>query len=309
MWPVMEGFLKNEGVEYELVQCEGSLSQKVQEVLNKFNREENVGKFVIAGLGGDGTHHALINGIMNFRDKKPDAFIPPYAIIPFGTGNNIAKSFGLDPGFGNINRCIESAVKTAVHGENHQVDLGKVDGRWFLDAFTVGVDAHILAGRNRDRAAFSKNSLSYRLFKGYPLYLYNTIKSLWKCNSVHAEITVDGKKWYSGKFFNLVINNTAIYAGELDLTDSAPADDGLLDAVVFSGSLNYLRRYLLGHRYLPRQMRVLSSKTQRSMEHIRGKTFEIELQKPLLCQIAGEELPLGDNFKVKTFPGILTIKT
>ena len=304
MWPVMEEFLKKEDVEYELVKAEGDLIQNIVELLEKQDGDD----WLIAGLGGDGTHHALINGIMKFRDKYPEAKIPPYAIIPFGTGNNIAKSFGLDPLFGNIKSCLETAVKTAVHGEDHQVDLGKVDGRWFLDAFTVGIDAHILAGRNRDRAALTKNSLAYRLFKGYPLYLYNTIKSLWVCKSVNAKITVDGKQWHTGKFYNLVINNTSIYAGELDLTDSAPADDGLLDAVVFSGSLDYLRRYLLGHRYLPKQVRTLSSKARQAMEHIRGKTFEIELEKPVLCQIAGEELPAGDKFKVETFPGILTIR-
>lgn len=308
MWPVMEGFLQREEVEYDLIREEGDLTKKVEELLGQLKTAEDINDIVIAGLGGDGTHHALINGIMAFHEKHPDEKIPAYAIIPFGTGNNIAKSFGLDPAFGNFKASIELAVKTAVQGKNHQVDLGKIDGRWFLDAFTVGIDAHILAGRNRDREAFTKNSLAYRLFKGYPLYVTNTFKSLWQCHPVHADIVVDGKSWYSGSFFNLVINNTAIYAGELDLTDSAPADDGLLDAVVFSGSLDYLRRYLLAHRYLPKQVRTLSSRAKRNMAHIRGKTFEIALEKPILSQIDGEELPAGDSFKVETFPGILTIK-
>jgi len=307
MWPLMEKFLKNESVEYELIQYQGDLRQKVQDILENLKKEDDINNFVIAGIGGDGTHHALINGIMNFRDKNPKAHIPPYAIIPLGTGNNIAKSFGLVQA-GNIKASIETAVKIAIHGENHQVDLGKINGRWFLDAFTVGVDAHILAGRNRDRAAFTKNSLAYRLLKGYPLYLYNTVKSLWKCKPLYADISVDGKKWHSGPIFNLVINNTSIYAGELDLTDFAPADDGFLDAVVFTGTLDYLRRYLFAHRYLPKAVRTLSFEAQRSIQHIRGKTFEIELERPTLNQIAGEELPLGKSFKVETFPEILTIK-
>ena len=305
----MENFLKTENVDYELIQCEGSLSQKVQEILEQLDCKGDVDKFVISGLGGDGTHHALINGIMRFREKSPSARIPPYAIIPFGTGNNIAKSFGLNPGFGNISTSIKSAVKMALHGENHQVDLGKVNDRWFLDAFTIGIDAHILTGRNRDRTNFTKNSLTYRLLKGYPLYLCNTIKSLWKCHPVRAKISVDGKKWYSGSFFNLVINNTAIYAGELDLTDSAPADDGLLDAVIFTGAIDYLQRYLFAYRYLPKPLRTLSRKTRQNTKHIRGKKFEIKLEKPLPCQIAGEELPPDDNFKIETFSGILTIKS
>ena len=308
MWPIMEDCLQQEGVDYELIREEGDLTAKIEELLGQLKTAKDKNEVVIAGLGGDGTHHALINGIMAFREKHPDFQVPAYAIIPLGTGNNIAKSFGLDPAFGNIKASIEQAVRIAVHGEDHRVDLGRIDGRWFLDAFTVGIDAHILAGRNRDRAALINNTLAYRLFKGYPLYLYNTFKSLWRCHSVRAEIKIDGEDWYRGNFYNLVINNTAIYAGELDLTDSAPADDGLLDAVVFSGSMDYLRRYLLAHRYLPRQVRTLSSGARRNMRHKRGRTFEISIGQPLLCLVDGEELPSGDNFKVETFPGILTIK-
>lgn len=308
LWPIMEEYLKQKEIPYELIQHEGDLCVKAEEVLEQLHRDGQFKEAVIAGLGGDGTHHALINGIMSFRDKNPDVEVPAYAIIPFGTGNNIAKSFGFDPHFGNIHACIESAVETAMYGDDQLVDLGKVDGRWFLDAFTVGIDAHILSGRNRDRADLIKNHLAYRLFKGYPLYVLNTLKSLWVCKPLQAEISVDSEKWHSGKFYNLVINNTAIYAGELDLTDSAPADDGLLDAVIFTGSIDYLRRYLLGHRYLPKPVRNLSSRARKNMAHIRGKTFEIELEKPILCQIAGEELPRGKSFKIETFPNILKIK-
>ena len=306
MLPVMETFLQSENVEYEFFTKDEDLGEKIHKVLVKVQEEKQ--DVVIAGLGGDGTHHALINGIMSFRDLHPDLTIPPYAIIPLGTGNNIAKSFGLVPMGTTITSILKSALKIAIHGVDEKVDLGKVDGRWFLDAFTVGIDAHILAGRNRDRSALRKNSLSYRLFKGYPLYLYNTLKCLYHCKKVYAEIVVDGEKWHSGNFYNLVINNTAIYAGELDLADSAPADDGYLDAVLFSGSFDYLRRYLLAHRHLPKQLRTLSTKAKRTLEHIRGKTFEVHLKSPMLAQIAGEELSYGKDYHIETFPQIFTIK-
>lgn len=308
LWPIMEACLKGKNVEYELIQHEGDLSAIIQKILKNLDRENLADQTIIAGLGGDGTHHALINGIMSFRDDNPGVLIPSYAIIPFGTGNNIAKSFGLEPVFGNLHNCIAIAVEAAIDGDDHQVDLGRVDNRWFLDAFTVGIDAHILAGRNRDRAELVKNHFAYRLFKGYPLYLFNTLKSLWICKPLQGQVKVDGENWYSGDFFNLVVNNTAIYAGELDLTDNAPADDGLLDAVIFTGSMDYLRRYLLAHRYLPKKVRSLSSKMRKTMSHIRGKTFEIKLEKPIPCQIDGEELPPGKSFRIETFAGILKIK-
>jgi len=306
MRPVMEAFLKSEKVEYEFFIKDEDLEEKVHKVLIEIQKEKQ--DVVIAGLGGDGTHHALINGIMSFRDLHPESTIPPYAIIPLGTGNNIAKSFALILMGATITSILKSALKIAIHGVDKKVDLGRVNGRWFLDAFTVGIDAHILAGRNRDRSALRKNTLLYRLFKGYPLYLYNTVKCLYHYKKIDAEIVVDGEGWHNGFFYNLIINNTAIYAGELDLADSAPADDGYLDAVLFSGSFDYLRRYLLAHRYLPKQLRTLSTKNKRNLEHIRGKNFEIHLESPMLAQIAGEEFPHSKEFYIKTFHKIFTIK-
>lgn len=308
-WPFVESLLKDEGVEYELVLHEGDLRKKTRDVLTDLSSKNELNNAIIAGLGGDGTHHALINGIMDFRAENPSSHpLPPYAIIPLGTGNNIAKSFGLDCGPGKREKSIRKAVATALHGKDHKVDLGKACSLYFLDAFTIGTDAHILAGRNRDKIALSPYRFFYRLFKGYPLYVYNTIKSLGICAPVHGKIEVDGKEWYSGKFFNLVINNSAIYAGEFDLTGMAPADDGELDAIVFTGPVDYLNKYMMGHRYLPKKLRELPQKLARNMHHTRGKTFTIELESELSSQIDGEELPNGKKFKVETLEKILTIK-
>ena len=163
-WPFVEGILKEEGVEYELVLHKGDLREKAEEVLKDLSSKNELQDSVIAGLGGDGTHHALINGIMDFKDKNPDSPLPSYAIIPLGTGNNIAKSFGLDFGPGGRKKSIRKGVTTAVNGEDHKVDLGRAENLYFLDAFTVGTDAHILAGRNRDRIALSPYRIFYKLF-------------------------------------------------------------------------------------------------------------------------------------------------
>lgn len=307
-WPFVERILKDENTEYELVLHKGDLREKTKELLKDLSSKYELQNAVIAGLGGDGTHHAIINGIMDFREKNPESPLPAYAIIPLGTGNNIAKSFGLDFGIGGRKKSIRKGVITAINGKDHQVDLGRAEKLYFLDAFTVGTDADILAGRNRDRLALSPYRFFYKMFKGYPLYIYNTMKSLSTCSKVQGKIEVDGKEWYSGNFYNLIINNSAIYAGEFDLTNMAPADDGELDAIVFTGPVDYLNKYLMSHRYLPKQIRNLPEKMANNMHHTRGKSFKIELESELPSQIDGEELPSGKEFNIETFEKILKIK-
>lgn len=303
-WPEVEKIFNELAINYELVLHEGDLSEKIQELL-KLYRTESV---TFAGVGGDGTHHALINGIMRFKEKNPNAHIPEYAIIPLGTGNNIAKSFGMGSRENLMFNDLRRAVISTVYGADFKLDVGKIGLCYFIDAFTAGIDAHILAGRNRDKSTMEENEFPYKLLKGYPLYIFNTLKSFNRCNPIHGEIEVDGKKWYSGKLFNVIINNTRIYAGEFDLTDSALANDGMLDLLVFTGHADYLQRYLLSHRYLPRKIRSLASANQKFIQHVKGKKFSIRLEKITHAQLDGEEIASSDEFILEIIPEALTIK-
>ena len=209
-WPQVADILAKRGIPFELVEHQGDLAQCAEQYLETKGRPG----LVFAGLGGDGTHMAIINGLMRFRRRHPDRGIPDYTILPFGTGNNLAKSFGMSACRNILRSELRRAVCATAYGARYQVDLGTLDGNYFADAFTVGVDAHILNGRNRDRAAMQRHPLLFRLLKGYPVYGFNCLKSLFRCHPLHAEIMVDGQPWYRGDLFNLIINNSRIYAGQ-----------------------------------------------------------------------------------------------
>lgn len=303
-WPDVERIFKELNIQYELILHRGDLSEKIQELLELYKTDS----VTFAGIGGDGTHHALINGIMRFQEKNTDAHIPDYAIIPLGTGNNIAKSFGMGSLENLMFNDLRRAVIATVYGADFKLDVGKIGLSYFIDAFTAGIDAQILAGRNRDKSTMEENEFLYNLLKGYPLYIFNTLKSFNSCKPIHGEIEVDGEKWYSGELFNVIINNTRIYAGEFDLTDSALANDGMLDLLLFTGHADYLQRYLLSHRYLPRKIRSLASANQKFIRQIKGKRFSIRLGKITPAQLDGEEIPASNEFILEVIPEALTIK-
>jgi len=303
-WKEVEGIFKELDISYELVSHAGDLSVKVLEVLKAGVPEPTT----IVGVGGDGTHNALINGMMKFKESNPSAYLPSYAIIPFGTGNNIAKSFSMSPMENLIFNDIRRAVISTVWGADYKLDLGRIGDRFFADGFACGIDASILKGRDRDKSFFKKIPLLFWMVKGYLIYLYNVMKNLFGYKSVKGEIAIDGEKKYSGKILNIIINNTRIYAGEFDLTDTAYANDGKLDILISKGHASYLRRYLLSHRHFPRKIRKFGSFGEDSIYHIKGKVFKIKFDKPMPAQVDGEQIPDASEFTIETYPSAITLK-
>ncbi len=303
-WKEVEKIFGELNINHELILHRGDLTERILDVLKAGVPDPTC----IVGVGGDGTHNALINGIMKFKEANPGAYIPSYSIIPFGTGNNIAKSFNMSPMENLLFNEIRRAVISTVWGADYRLDLGKIGDRYFVDGFACGIDAGILKGRCRDKAFLQKFPVISWMTRGYLVYLFNVIKNLFGYKSVRGEIEVDGTGRYSGKILNIIINNTRIYAGEFDLTDTAYANDGKLDILISKGFPNYLKRYLLSHRHFPRKIRKLGSFGENSVYHIKGKVFRINLDKPVPAQVDGEQIPDSKEFTIETLPSAITLK-
>ena len=71
---------------------------------------------ILTAVGGDGSVNEIFNGVM-----KRDGAHPRLAIIPAGTGNDIARNIGLYP--------LEAAVKALKSGNERAFDLIRVDGQ------------------------------------------------------------------------------------------------------------------------------------------------------------------------------------
>lgn len=300
-WTQIKRILKDLAFDYRLVKCEGNLSECLHVILREGVKENTR----IAGIGGDGTHCAIINGIFEFSKNHPANFIPSYSIIPLGTGNNLAKSFNIIPQGSSLSDILRKAILGAAYGAKLKVDIGKlVDGLYFVDAFSAGFDAHILAGRNQDIKKLKPNSI----FRGYPVYLFNIIKSLIKYRPVKATATVDGKTVYSGPVFNVLVNNTRIYAGEFDLTDKAVANDGMLDLLIIKGRMDHVRTYLSGIRSFSRWLRGKLSPRDLSERYFKGKKFEFNFSTDVTAQVDGELIQSAKSFSIETVPRAVTLR-
>ncbi len=303
-WPEVAALLDAFGMRHDLL----AEADPEAQVVRRLDREGPQRYAAIAGIGGDGTHAAVINGLMRFRAGRPATDPPPYALIPMGTGNDLAKSFGLTAREDFFVSDLRRAVAAIRYGADYRLDLGRFGDRYFADALTIGLDSAILRERNRRRQDLARRPLARRCLRGYPLYALCAGQRLWRQRPFAARIAVDGAPWYDGSLFNLVINNTRVYGGEFVVCPDAYASDGLLDVAVFSGPSDYLARYLLALRAHPSGVRRLAERLRRSVAVARGAHIAVRLSQPEPLQCDGEELPGRDAVDVSVVPGALRLK-
>lgn len=305
-WPEVAALMESFKLSYELFTVEDQ--PPADAVFQRLEKTGTDAYDVICGIGGDGTHSQIINALMRFRSRYPDKKLPPYALIPLGTGNDIAKSFGLNVRGTFFTNDLRRAVATIRHGADYFLDIGKMGDLYFVDAVTIGLDSKILEEHNRYREEFIKYPILRRLIRGNVLYTYCMGLRFWNHDPIKAEINVDGRLWYNGPVLNLIINNTRIYGGEFVICPDSFANDGLFEVVVFAGHYNYLARYLLSLRNNPREIQKMAERLGSISTSVQGKNIKISLSRCEAVQYDGEMLTSSDRFEIQVLPRAIQIK-
>lgn len=172
----------------------------------------------VLAIGGDGTIHLVVNAIASSGAAKQ----PEFAVIPFGTANNVSKSLALPASD------LRMLAKIAVSEELVDLDFATVSARiagtkveriW-VNCLGVGMDADVVFARK-----------NYRDLGGYLGYAAALAERSVEQRSMDVRVLLDGVA-VQDHAFNLVITNTKIYAGTLSLP-GARHDDGLLDLYLF----------------------------------------------------------------------------
>lgn len=256
---------------------------------------------IVVAAGGDGTVSEVVQAIMA-AGVNPQ---PALAIMPLGTANDIARSFGLWSFRQRGGAAVERAVTAWRDGRDHRIDLGHASTTdrqcYFAGSFALGMDADILAMRNRLRRRFHLG----RRLSGYPLYLWSCgANVLARSHGGDVRLRVDGAE-QSARFYNLLVTNTPQYAGEFRFDADNSVDDGRLDLHLFAGGLDYLRRYPAAwrrHVHYHRDEPVAPPGLQRVRE------LQIELTAPLAAQLDGEEWGTASSFTIRAVPNALVIR-
>ncbi|MGH2403375.1 MAG: diacylglycerol/lipid kinase family protein [bacterium] len=220
---------------------------------------------VVIAVGGDGTANEVANGILGSRRARV-AGRAAFGVVPVGTGSDFARALGLprDP---------VAAAGALVGARPRPVDVGEVNGRYFLTIAGVGFDGEVARQVN----AWPK------VLGGTAMYVLGILKMLVTYSPVNVEITLDGSVQQE-RLFLIAVGNTAWNAGGMWTVPRARPDDGVFD-VVIAGPLTRLE--MLG--VLPK---VYSGRHlgHPKVRQARASLIRVTSEVPLAIQADGESV-------------------
>ncbi len=169
----------------------------------------------IISVGGDGTLHHIVNGIMSQNNVKTSTI--QLAVIPIGTGNDWVKTY-------NIPTNIEKSILTIKRGNILLQDIGCLQTEnntniFFHNVAGIGYDGYVVKHLNTLKK-FGK--IAYLLSGLYSLLSYKkSTLQLEFNNQIHTEkclMTIFGICKFSG--------------GGMQFTKDVDPTDGLLDITI-----------------------------------------------------------------------------
>ena len=254
---------------------------------------------VAVAAGGDGTVGLVVAALL----RLPEEARPALAILPLGTGNNTARSFGLRSLRRERDRAVELAVAAITSGARRAIDVGFVGERPFLGAFAVGLDGEILRLRNRMQRHFEAAGAR----TGYGLYLASFALSFVSAQRrFGARIVLDGVE-ERRMLYNAVVTNAPVYAGPLRFDGENDCADGLLDLHAVASAARYVAEY---PRAWLRYLRVLhGAHAAPSPLLLRAREILVELDRPVAALIDGEEIDAAPCYRLHVLPRAIRVCT
>jgi diacylglycerol kinase (ATP) len=275
--PRVVGRLRDAGHPVDL-----ALSRSPAEAAELVDRAAGSGADVLAVMGGDGMAHLGVNAVARHQADHPDGPALALGLIPAGTGNDLARSLGLDPAD------TDAATAVLARGTTRAVDLLRVSrvappqdsvsralasdtprgvwgvappqdsaGRWVSTVLATGFDALVNARANRMRRP-----------RGAARYTIAALAELRTFRPLPYSLVVDGVRRDLDAML-VAVGNTSTYGGGLRICPAADPYDGWLDVTVIHpvGRAKLLQ-------LLP-QMRTGRFASDPCVEQLRARTVQV----------------------------------
>jgi diacylglycerol kinase (ATP) len=235
------------------------------------------GARLVMAWGGDGTINEVASALV-FNDV-------PLGIIPAGSGNGLARELGvrLKP---------ELAIADAVAAEPRLMDVGEIEGRYFVNIAGIGFDAHVASQfntpGNQRRGLMGYARISLRALRSYVPGVYRIS---------HTNGSTDRRA------ILVTVANSAQFGNGARIAPGAKVDDGWLDLVVVEERSRW--------RTLMQLPRLFNGTVQRipgcTIDRIQRATIESDA--PMRFHVDGEPVEGGTRLRVRIHPGALWVAT
>jgi diacylglycerol kinase (ATP) len=192
------------------------------------------GYTTVAALGGDGTVHEVINGLMRIPAERR----PRLGLVPIGSGNDFAGGSQLAD-----TENMQIAMRQVFSTKERAVDVAVIrDGagrsEYFDNTAGIGFDA-----------AINIRSRKIQLIHGFMMYLTATLQSIaMNFDAPHMRVTYDGGT-LDQPIMMLTVGNGPREGGGFITTPGSKVDDGSLE-FVYIGPVSQIRMLQLLPKFM-----------------------------------------------------------
>jgi diacylglycerol kinase (ATP) len=165
---------------------------------------------LLVALGGDGLVHVAVQVLAG-------TFVP-LGVVPAGTGNDAARALGLPARPGG--RHAMRAVDVILGGDERRIDLGEVQGRYFLTVLSSGFDGLVNERANRMRWPHGRAKFALAVAAELP-----------HLRPLAYALRIDGRV-VDVQALLVAVGNGPSYGGGMRICPEANLDDGWLAVTV-----------------------------------------------------------------------------
>ncbi len=201
----------------ELFVVETTFAGHAKELANQLNITEYDG---FIGIGGDGTLHEIINGMLS----RHDGHKIPIGIIPGGSGNSYMHDLQLtDP---------LKAAKAIINGKTRTLDTAKVEVNHIIKYSNNMIGWGLVTDVG--------NQAEHFRWLGTNRYTILSVVEVLRHKSRPATLIMDDKKIEDEFIFIIACNSIHVGKG-MKMAPKARLDDGLIDLIVIRSGVSRTR--------------------------------------------------------------------
>ena len=229
------------------------------------DRAADAGDRLVISVGGDGTAHEVVNGLL----RRPRSQPPAFGALLAGTGADLVRSVPSP-------RRPELVATWLSAGRFRRLDAARVatpaGHRYFINAADVGIGAEVVR-----RAAAGP-----ALVGGTLNFMGAAVASLLGHHNAGVRLRLDDGTVRQLRIRTIAVSNGSCLGGGMRMAPRAKVDDGLLEVVIV-GDIGRLR----GIRSLPLLYRGTHDRL-REVEFATARRVEVESESPIGVEADGE---------------------
>ncbi|MBT8099933.1 MAG: diacylglycerol kinase family lipid kinase [Gammaproteobacteria bacterium] len=257
-------------------------SRDVRDLENEVRRHASAGVDRIIVVGGDGSIHEAVNGLLGAAANTA------FGVIPSGTGNDFAKAAGIPVDWETATTLLADRIVS--DATPRAIDAARMNERFFANGAGIGFDAKV-----------TRLARAYRWPIGDFVYLFAIFRAMADGIATPNLSIRSGAFEFNGPVTLANVSNGAWIGGMFHIAPIARNDDGKLELLIVDP---VSRRRIMS--LLPRLIQG-KHMNEREISHLSVKRVSIVSDEPTPSHLDGEVQPLMCEFDIEVLPGALRL--